>query len=72
MAKRRRSFTPICPSCGSVRCADWGKQMTCQDCGHSARAERFSQGGPGTPRSCNTHWRDPVALSMDGYDDGAA
>lgn len=71
-------MVPTCPECGSVRCErqGGGRVVRCQepDCGYQGAAARFARGGPDTGRgwSCNTGWRDPVALSMDGYDGGGA
>lgn len=70
--------TPICPACGSVRVtatrgsnSSTKSAMRCleADCGHVAARRAFLQGGPQTGQSqhSNDHWRDPVALSMDGY-----
>lgn len=64
--------TPICPKCGTVKVGKSGKgKLRCEreGCGHEARRSKFLGGGPGTPRTPNQHWRDPVALSMDGYDE---
>ena len=74
--------TPICPKCGSasVRGYDpppeqsriktfWGCQRP--GCGFIGKRSEFTkraldprhvQGGDG-----NKHWRDPIALGMDGY-----
>lgn len=70
--------TPICPRCGSVRViatcgsnSSTKRAMRCKesDCGHVGARATFLQGGPPTGQSqhANNHWRDPVALSMDGY-----
>ena len=74
MAARKRSFTPICPNCGSVRCVDdldvskiAGRPIiVCQDCGRRDRASKFDQTTAAWARRGNDHWRDGAALSMDG------
>lgn len=67
--------TPMCPKCGSVTVANLigGKrgEMVCMEdgCHHIDKRAKFMEGGPsGRPYATNTGWRDPVAMSMDGYD----
>ncbi len=60
----------ICPDCGSVDVCEGKYTCRCNRCKRSARRARFHEGGPYTGRPApNTKWRDPVALSMDGYDE---
>lgn len=61
---------PICPKCGTVKVQKDGKQGTCLevDCGASENWEKFKVPF-GPSNSGNKHWRDPVAMSMDGYDE---
>lgn len=63
--------TPYCPKCGSIkvgRSAD-KKSGHCLEpgCKHKGPWRKFTD-HIGTSHQPNQHWRDPVALSMDGYD----
>jgi len=64
---------PICPKCGSVKVHPQGSQGVCDetDCGYIAPWKSFKKAPlePHYEKPCNTKWRDPVALSMDGYDE---
>jgi hypothetical protein len=66
-------MTPICPKCGSVKVSAQGTTGVCaeKDCGYVAPWKRFKEAAdqPGPSYSGNQHWRDPVAMSMDGYDE---
>lgn len=72
-------MTPICPKCGSIRVERKKNAnnariaMHCleSDCLHVGSRSSFMQGGPNTGQSqyTNDHWRDPIAMSMDGYDE---
>lgn len=65
-------MTPICPKCGSaaVESAGEGKRRCLRtSCGYVGASSKFSHGGPGTYRSPNTGWRDPIALTPGGYED---
>ncbi len=68
--KAKTGPRPICPECGSVDVFVGKYTGRCNNCRHYARKARFHEGGPKTAhRHENTKWRDPVALSMDGYDE---
>ena len=62
--------TPVCKSCGSVRMARnlETRKMECQepDCAEVSRQR--THGLTSRNHRTNTGWRDPVALSMDGYE----
>lgn len=61
---------PICPRCGSVSVAINGKYASCNepDCAHCGTAASFKHNKHhGASYDGNKHWRDPVALSMDGF-----
>lgn len=62
---------PVCPKCGTIKVEKVGKSGRCleSDCGHQATWQAFGGFGPGTIREPNQKWRDPVAMSMDGYDE---
>ena len=63
---------PLCPECGTARVERQpDNELQCQrvDCGFKGKRPKFMTGGPGTYRSYNTHWRDPIALMPGGYDD---
>lgn len=58
----------ICPKCGSIKVTGTKKLIECleTDCKHvGPRSERPATT---TYHQPNQHWRDPVAMSMDGYD----
>lgn len=62
----------VCPKCGSIDVVRYSANMRCRepDCGHVGSIASFNTGGPGRWRNENQKWRDPVAMSMDGYDGG--
>lgn len=66
-------MTPVCPRCGTIKTEKIAHQKTprqrCleKDCGHEGARSTFKQ--TSGYRNENRKWRDPVALSMDGYDE---
>ena len=63
------SLTPICPNCGSVKVERQGKgKFKClePDCAEVAARRGLTVEWP--KREANQQWRDPVAMSMDGYE----
>ena len=66
-------MTPICPRCGSVKVKTEGARRVCRepDCGHSGPRNNFKPNiqHPEHIQPTQAKWRDPVAMSMDGYDE---
>lgn len=68
----RRKWTPICPRCGSVRCAviEDSNEIECRDCEEVAPAIRFRQTtSPVLISPPRNYWHDGAALSMDGVEE---
>ena len=61
---------PICPKCGSVRMErdPETRKLVCQEPDCADVAQRRGLGMTTPRRYTNQHWRDPVAMSMDGYE----
>lgn len=64
----------VCPKCGSIKVRHDYLTADClePDCGHSGKGREFRP--EHTQQAENIHnprpaWRDPVAMSMDGYDE---
>ena len=62
---------PCCPKCGSIKVAIDSRVASClePDCRHVAASRYFKQPQGRYRGPPNQHWRDPVALTMDGYDE---
>jgi len=62
---------PTCPKCGSIKVKVGKTAGACleNDCHYTAMASKFKDQNGGARQTPNQHWRDPVAMSMDGYDE---
>ncbi len=59
-----------CPSCGSHRITQADtRHRRCDNCAYAGRNHDFEGLSMDFSRSEQRKWRDPVALSMDGYDE---
>ena len=61
------AFTKVCKDCGSIKVSRVGKRIVCRepDCAEVAAGRKRRIYYP--HKIPNQHWRDPVAMSMDGY-----
>ena len=66
-------MTPVCPKCGSIKVRVVVRSGHCleDDCGHTGTASSFRPESlnPDGIRAPVANWRDPVAMSMDGYEE---